>query len=243
MNLLTKGDWNTKFFHAQASERKRRNYVKKLEDKGGGSVQGKYLKSYIANHYQQLFLSYIGADSRLCVEEILDCVQRRVTQEMNESLLKPFTNQEIWEALENIGDLNAPEADGFLLFLYKWFWYLIGDRVKQEVMAVLNGGDMPQGWNDTFIVLIPKVRNPSKVKNLRPISLCTMLYKIVHEIIYPSQSAFVSGRLITDNVLLAYEMTHYLKSKRKGRQGVAAIMFDMSKAYDREEWSFLQSIM
>jgi hypothetical protein len=224
-----------------------RNYVKKLEDEGGGSVQGKHLKSYIANHYQQLFLSYIGSNFRLCVEEIIDCVQGRVTREMNESLLKPFTDEEIWEALENIGDLKALGADGFPTVFYKRFWYLIGDRVKQEVGAILNGGDMPQGWNDTIIVLIPKVKNPSKLKDLRPISLCTVLYKIVlkvlanrlkvllPEIISPSQSAFVPRRLITDNVLLAYEMTHYLKSKRKGRQGVAAIKLDMSKVYDRVE--------
>jgi hypothetical protein len=46
---LIKGDRNTKFFHAQASERKRRNTIIKLKDEGGGEVAGKYLKSFIAN--------------------------------------------------------------------------------------------------------------------------------------------------------------------------------------------------
>lgn len=127
--------------------------------------------------------------------------------------------------------------------------------MEQEVRAVLNGDDMPQGWNDTIIVLIPKVRNPSNLNDLRPISLCTVLYKIVSKvlanrlkgllphIISPSQSAFVPGRLIIDNVLLAYELIHYLNSKRRGHHGVAAIKLDMSKAYDRVEWSFLQNMM
>lgn len=52
---LTKGDRNTKFFHAQASEKRRRKFVTKLEDEGGGIVQGPHLRRFITNHYQQLF--------------------------------------------------------------------------------------------------------------------------------------------------------------------------------------------
>ena len=174
---------------------------------------------------------------------------------MNEALLAPFTGDEVWAALESIGDLKAPGADGMPSIFYKQFWQLLGERVKKEVLEVLNGGDMPQGWNDTIIVLIPKVKQPEKLKDLRPISLCNVLYKLVSkvlanrlkkilpDIISPSQSAFVPGRMITDNVLLAYELTHHINNRRRGAGGLAAIKLDMSKAYNRIEWPFLKKMM
>jgi hypothetical protein len=108
----------------------------------------------------------------------------------------------------------------------------MGDTIVEEVLNVLNGGDMSEGWNDIYVVLIPKVKDPSRIKDLRPISLCNVLYKLVSKvltnrlkIIFPdiisdNQSAFVPGTLITDNILLAYEATHFLKNKKKGRERV-----------------------
>ena len=69
------------------------------------------------------------------------------------------------------------------------------------------------------------------------------LKNILAEIIDESQSAFVLGRLISDNVLVAFEMMHSIDQRRKGKEAFIAVKLDMSKAYDRVEWAYLEAMM
>ena len=122
-------------------------------------------------------------------------------------------------------------------------------------MLAINARQIPEEWNSTTIVMIPKVENRELVTQFRPISLCNVLYKIISKmldlrlksilpnIISPTQSAFVPGRIITDNILIAYECVHKIKNKRAGQTGLCALKLDMNKAYDRVEWSFLRGMM
>ena len=119
----------------------------------------------------------------------------------------------------------------------------------------MNNGNFNKELNLTYIALIPKNSNPMCVTEYRPISLCKVFYKLIsktltnrlkmvlNEIISPNQSAFIPGRLITDNVLAAYETLHTMHTRMWGKVGNMAVKLDMSKAYDRVEWNFLEYVM
>lgn len=123
------------------------------------------------------------------------------------------------------------------------------------MLDCLNSGKILKSINLTHIALIPKIKSPECLSQFRPISLCNVLYKIVSKllsnrlrsimplIISDSQSAFVPGRLISDNILVALEMLHSLKNRRRGGSKFMAIKLDMNKAYDQVEWGYLEAIM
>lgn len=72
--------------------------------------------------------------------------------------------------------------------------------------------------------------------------LANRMKQILAQIISPTH-AFIPGRVITDNVLVAFEALHTMDAKMSGRQGYMAMNLDMSKAYARVEWDFLEAVM
>ncbi|KAL0455247.1 UNVERIFIED_CONTAM: hypothetical protein Slati_0863900 [Sesamum latifolium] len=211
------------------------------------------MQEVLLNYFSKLFES--SKPNTQHIDEILECVGRRVNDEMNESLNQHYTAEEIKTALNQMRLDKSPRPDGMLALFYQNFWRIVGPTTINSILLFLNNGILPSELNHIYIVLIPKCKNPEHVSQFWPISLCNVIYKIASKvlanrlkpmldsIISENQSAFIPGRYITDNILIAFEVNHHLRNKRKGKEGVATLKLDMSKAYDRVEWAFLRRVL
>ena len=203
------------------------------------------------NYFENIFKA--GDCDRL--EECLAAVHPKVSIDMRDILSSEYSLEEIRAALFQMGPTKAPGPDGMNALFYQKFWHIVGDDVISAMLDFLNNGIMEPDFNYTHIVLIPKIKSPEKITDYRPISLCNVIYKIISKVlanrlkqilpnlISTSQSAFVPGRLITDNFLVAYESLHAMHCRKKGRRGSLALKLDVSKAYDRVKCAFLKGIM
>jgi hypothetical protein len=161
--------------------------------------------------------------------------------------------REIKLVISQLGLTKAPGPNCFTGLFYKTYWPIIRLSVINFVQAFFIHGFLLKEFNHTHIALIPKVDNPSRVTQFRPIRLAYFTYKIIskilanrlkpllQKIISPNKSAFLPGRSIQDNSILAHEIFHSMK-KKKGNGALMALKLNMEKAFDRMEWGFISKI-
>jgi hypothetical protein len=148
----------------------------------------------------------------------------------------------------------SPGPDGFNVAFYTSTWSWIGDDVTNMVRNFYITSILPPRINDTNIALVPKMLVCHLPSDFRPISLCNIIYKIIAnslanrlkkqlpDYIHPSQQAFIEGRRINNNIIVAQEIAHsFSLSSWDGLDFMLKI--DLAKAFDRIEWHFIASAL
>ncbi|KAK2360556.1 hypothetical protein QL285_085815 [Trifolium repens] len=251
MHGLKEVDLNTNFFHMSATARMKVKKIEKLKNEEDEVITGQQNICEVASRYfQELFKSKGGIQ-----DTVLSLITPRVSADDNALLEAPITKEEICIALFQMHPDKSPGPDGFNPAFFQNFWNICGDDIFDAVKDWLGRGYFPSTLNETNICFIPKCYSPSSMKDFRPISLCNVLYKVVSKLlanklkrvldkyISEEQSAFVEGRSIIDNAVIAIEVIHCLKRRTKGAKGELALKIDFSKAYDKVEWGYLKGVL
>ncbi|KAL2224542.1 UNVERIFIED_CONTAM: hypothetical protein Sindi_3021900 [Sesamum indicum] len=176
-----------------------------------------------------------------------------ITDEEANQLLLPISADDVKQAMFDIADDKAPGPDGYSSRFFKAAWPVVGEEVTRAVLDFFSTGKLLKQVNSTILALIPKVHTPMSVNDFRPISCCNVLYKIIakllvqkisvllDKIVSPCQTAFIPGRSIGDNIMLAQELfSRYNQMRLPPR---CALKVDIRKAYDTVEWDFLLAVL
>ena len=116
-------------------------------------------------------------------DSFLEEIGPSISPQMNQRLLKLATEEEVRQALFMMHPEKAPGPDGMTALFFQHSWHVIKKDVVELVNNFLVSGDLDPRLNITNICMIPKVERPTRMTELRPISLCNVGYKIISKVL------------------------------------------------------------
>ncbi|KAK4384099.1 Retrovirus-related Pol polyprotein from type-2 retrotransposable element R2DM [Sesamum angolense] len=223
--------------------------LEQISDEDGNEQTDPTVISSIFVDFFQGLLGGDRTDRAIDLRYLRPWARHILTDDEARAIIRPVTIDEVKTAFFDIEEDKAPGPDGFSSGVFKAAWPIVGGEVSNAIIDFFKTGRLLKQLNATLLTLIPKVRLPHSVAEFRPISCCNVVYKVITKIlvsriresldllISPSQNAFVPGRLISDNVLLAQDLfSGYNQCRLPPR---CALKVDLRKAYDTVEWDFL----
>jgi hypothetical protein len=242
------GDRNTSFFHRAIVKRKKRNTIASIKDEHDVlQCMPDRISNTFVNYFRSIFASSHANTGR-------PFSNTPPSSDINDYTYTIPDEKEILETLKDMKRNASPGPDGFNVEFYLATWDWISQDVVQLVRNFFQTGIMPSHINDTHIALIPKKLVPLVPADYRPISLCNVIYKIIAkcianrlkphlpDYIHPSQQAFIEGRRISNNIIIAQEITHSF-ALSSWNEKAFMLKIDLAKAFDRLEWNFIVSAL
>ncbi|GKE03806.1 putative RNA-directed DNA polymerase, eukaryota, reverse transcriptase zinc-binding domain protein [Tanacetum coccineum] len=247
LKLAVEGDENSRFFHGMLKQKRSRQSVQGIMLDGEWISNPVSVKNAFLQFYKEKFQSYVPQVNYTSHSSFTSLSIAEST-----GLESNVSSEEIKKAVWDCGSDKSSGPDGFSFRFMKRYWDLFKSDVELFVSDFFSSSKMPPGTNSAFITLIPKVCNPTSVKDYRPISLVVLQYKIIAKVIanrlayvignivINEQSAFISGQQILDGPLMLSETIDWFKYRKKK---LMVFKVDFEKAYDSVNWNYLDYIL
>ncbi|XP_048604962.1 uncharacterized protein LOC106398491 [Brassica napus] len=202
-----------------------------------------------AGNYFQNPLGGVNTPTTSSPPDIASIMQVKCSAEAVTSLAALFSDLDIEKAFLSLPMNKSPGPDDYPAEFFTGNWRVVGRDMIAAVKEFLSTGELLQQWNAILLILVPKKVNANKITEFRPIACCNTVYKVASKLlanrlkdhlstlISTSQSAFVPGRLLVENVLLATELVSGYNWKKITKRCMLKV--DFQKAFDTLDWDFV----
>jgi hypothetical protein len=250
---VEEGEKNSKYFLNLEKHNQEIKNIKILKDSNGKDIDNREeILEYIKDFYMKLYSENPEVSKN--INDFKEFVSDKSLNIDDSAYLdRPFTENEIFEAVKDLPKNKTPGIDGFNKEFYEYFW----DKLKMNFLKMLADVFINQSLSIDqkrgVINLIPKQDKDLKyVSNWRPISILNTDYKIITKalanrikgvlpnLINEDQTGFVLGRLIGQNIRIVKDVMDYCNTMNI--EGLL-VMLDFEKAFDSLNWEFITYVL
>ena len=248
-------DQPSKYFYNLERHRQQNQNIQQLHDEEGNIIENKdEILQRIENYYQKLYTTTKPNDKNIIkVAQTLN--HKKLSNEDKQACENFISEQEVKNAIQEMKNNKSPGNDGLPKEFYEVFWNELKYILPEVYNNIFLQGQMTESQRNAIIKLIYKKNDPNELKNWRPISLLNLDYKILskilsnrlkpimHKIIEDDQTCGIPGRSITNALDTLNHIWEITNDPKGHRGGLAYIVLDQEKAFDKIEHRLIYSIL